>query len=67
MWMIFTGQVEPMNEQNDGHDLYVLCIEDQETESKEICFEHAYKEEILKYLETGEFKYNDFLVTDKNQ
>ncbi len=67
MWMIASGQVQPMNEKNEGHDLYVLCIENEEaTEQKDkvFCYEHAYKEEILEYIETGTFEYNEFLLTE---
>ena len=31
---------------------------------KTFCFEHAYKEEILEYIETGTFEYNEFLLTE---
>ncbi len=67
-WMLATGVVTPMNEQNDGHEMYVLCIEnDEDEEPSTFCFEHAYEEEILYYIETGVFQYNDFLLTNKNK
>ena len=70
MWMIASGQVQPMNEQNEGHELYILCIENDDAEreqDKVFCFEHAYEQEIIHYIETGEFQYNDFLLTNKNK
>ena len=70
MWMIASGQVQPMNEQNEGHDMYVLCIENDDAEreqDKVFCFDNAYKEEILEYIETGTFEYNEFLLTNKNK
>ena len=50
MWMIASGQVKPMIAQNDGHDMYVLCIENDKAErerDKVFCFDIADKEEIL--------------------
>ena len=48
-----------MNEQNDDRELYVLSIENAEGKTK--VMEHAYKEEIYEYIESGSFEYNDFL------
>ena len=62
MWMIAAGVVTPMNETNDGHELYTLCIKTDE--NKDFCFEHAYKEEIFEYIETGTFEYNELLLTE---
>lgn len=62
--MVLSGVVEPMNEQNDERDLYVLHLESEE--GKSIVMEHAYKEEIYEYIVSGSFEYNDFL-TDENQ
>ncbi len=59
-FMLLTGQVEPMNETNDERDLYYLYVL---TEEKKVhVYEHAYQEEILYYIETGEFSYNEALV-----
>ncbi len=59
MWMVLSGVVEPMNEQNDERDLYVLHLEN--SEGKPMVVEHAYKEEIYSYIVDGEFQYNDAL------
>ena len=59
MWMVLSGVVEPMGEQNDDRELYVLSIENAEGKTK--VMEHAYKEEIYEYIESGSFEYNDFL------
>ena len=59
MCMVLSGVVEPMNEQNDERELYVLNLEN--AEGKAIVMEHAYKEEIYEYIESGSFEYNDFL------
>ena len=61
MWIIITifnalmicGTVVPMNEQNDDRDMYVLYLEDGGI------IEHAYKEEIFGYIQTGEFEYDE--------
>ena len=59
MWMVLSGVVEPMGEQNDERDLYVLHLENAEGEPK--VMEHVYKEEIYSYIVGGEFQYNDAL------
>lgn len=41
----------------DNEGIHLYTIKDKETH-----IEYAYKEEVLHYIETGEFLYNDFLV-----
>lgn len=53
--MLLNGNVVPMNETNDERQLYVLCVNEDE------CHEYVYKEEILEFIETSTFEYNDFL------
>ena len=57
-WMIGTGLVQPMGEQNDGRDMYVLYVVEHET-TKVFAFEHFYEEEILEYIDSGDFEYNE--------
>lgn len=57
-WMIGTGLVQPMGEQNDGRDMYVLYVVEHET-TKVFAFEHCYEEEILEYIDSGDFEYNE--------
>lgn len=57
-WMIGTGLVQPMGEQNDDRDLYVLYVIDHNT-TEVFAFEHAYEEEILEYIDSGTFEYNE--------
>lgn len=52
------GIVEPMNETNDDRELYYLYILSEQKEVEHV-YEHVYKEEILNYVETGEFQYNE--------
>tara|TARA_R100000734_G_C3295881_1_gene87070 strand:+ start:26 stop:238 length:213 start_codon:yes stop_codon:yes gene_type:complete len=59
IWMVLSGQVELMDEQNDERELYVLHLEN--AEGKPFAMEHAYKEEIYEYIESGSFEYNDAL------
>ena len=59
MCMVLCGVVEPMDEQNDERDLYVLHLEN--AEGKPMVVEHAYKEEIYSYIVDGDFQYNDAL------
>jgi hypothetical protein len=56
--LLFVGIVEPMNEQNDERDMYVLYLEDGGI------IEHAYKEEILLYIQTGEFEYDETYMNE---
>lgn len=51
--MIFLGTIVPMNDQNDGRDMYVLYLDDDKI------IEHAYKEEIYGYIQTGVFRYDE--------
>tara|TARA_Y100000389_G_scaffold175150_1_gene185701 strand:- start:327 stop:479 length:153 start_codon:yes stop_codon:yes gene_type:complete len=47
------GILEPV-EQHEGHQMYNIIQEDG-------VIENAYKGEIINYIETGKFEYNDFL------
>lgn len=62
-YLMGTGIVEPMDQQNDGRKMYNLYVLDEQKDV--VVFEHAYKEEIIEYIKTGEFKYNDFLYEAK--
>ena len=50
---ILVGRVIPMHEQHEGRDVYVLRFKDH------TAVEYCYKEEILEYIETGTFEYNE--------
>jgi hypothetical protein len=52
------GIVEPMNETNDDRELYYLYVLNEQKEVEHV-YEHVYKEEIINYVETGEFQYNE--------
>ena len=56
-WLISVGFVVPMEETNDGRELYVLYVIDHESEEV-FAYEHAYKEEILEWVQTGDFEYD---------
>ena len=58
--LIGMGIVSPMNEKNDDRDLYILYIIKEKT-SDVFMYEHAYKEEILEYIDTHTFEYNECL------
>ncbi len=62
-WLLGTGLAEPMNETNDGREMYYLYVLN---EKKEVfVFEHCYEEEIWNYIATGEFKYNEMLTKEE--
>jgi len=57
-YLIGTGIVVPMNEKNDDRELYVLYVIKKET-SEVFAYENAYEEEILEYIDTNTFEYNE--------
>ncbi len=63
IWMMVTRVITPMGEKNDGREMYTICVENNQ--GVVVCYDHAYKEEILEYIKTREFKYNDFLTENK--
>ena len=56
-WLISAGFVVPMEEANEGRELYVLYVVDHESEQV-FAYEHAYKEEIMEWVQTGDFEYD---------
>ena len=56
-WLISVGFVVPMEETNEGRELYVLYVVDHESEEV-LAYEHAYKEEIMEWVQTGDFEYD---------
>ena len=58
--LIGMGIVTPMNEKNDDRDLYILYVIKEKT-SDVFMYEHAYEEEILEYIDSYTFEYNECL------
>ena len=58
--LIGMGIVAPMGQQNDDRDLYILYVINHET-TEVFAFEHCYEEEILEYIDSGDFEYNECL------
>ena len=56
-WLISVGFVVPIEETNEGRELYVLYVVDHESEQV-LAYEHAYKEEIMEWVQTGDFEYD---------
>jgi hypothetical protein len=57
--MLSLGYITPMNEDNEGRELYTLRLSDGKV------MEYVYREEVFLYMETGEFQYNeDYLYYD---
>lgn len=59
--LLMCGIVEPMHDNNEGRELYYLYVLNEDTKEVEHVYEYAYEEEILHWLETGEFQYNEML------
>lgn len=57
-WMIFAGYVTPMDECYDGREMYTLKLSDGGI------VENVYKEEIYKYIEDGEFTFDEDYMFD---
>ena len=58
IWYILTGTVE-YQQTMDGHKQYALFFKDGKV------IDYAYKSEILEYIETGTFEYNEDLEFNK--
>ncbi len=56
--LIGMGFVEPMNEKNDDRELYTLFVVKHTTELL-FAYEYCYEEEILEYIDSGDFEYNE--------
>ena len=54
VWYLLTGTVQ-YQQTMDGHKQYALFFEDEKV------IDYAYKGEILEYIETGTFEYNEDL------
>ena len=52
-WMLLTRTVTPAGE-NDGRKMYTIWCKDGKV------IDLAYKGEVLNYIKTKEFEYNDF-------
>jgi len=69
--MLLNGSITPMNETNDDRELYVLCVDkyvflpEGAIVKQEECHEYVYREEIIEFIETATFEYDDFLTTEK--
>lgn len=57
-YLIFAGYVTPMYECHEGREMYVLTLSDGGI------VDHVYQEEIYKYIEEGEFAYDETYMFD---
>jgi len=58
IWYLVTGTVQ-YQQTMDGHKQYALFFKDGKV------VDYAYKSEILEYIETGTFEYNEDLEFNK--
>lgn len=58
-WFIITNVVEPMNEKNDDRAMFTIHVSDAHV------IDHAYKEEVLNWIKTGDFVYEESLNSVK--
>ena len=56
--LIGMGFVTPMNETNNDRELYILYVIKEES-SEVFAYKHAYEEEILEYIDTKTFEYDE--------
>ena len=59
MWLVSTGYIISTNEKNEGRNMYTVILPNDKV------YKNAYKQEIFKWIRTGEFKYNDFKYEKK--
>ena len=55
-WLLSMGYVVPMEEMNEGKEMYVLYVVNHETEEV-FAYEYAYKDEIIRWIKNGVFEY----------
>ena len=55
-WLLSMGYVVPMEEMNEGKEMYVLYVVKHETEEV-FAYEYAYKDEIIRWIKNGVFEY----------
>ena len=55
-WLLSMGYVVPMEEMNEGKEMYVLYVVKHETEEV-FAYEYAYKDEIIMWIKNGVFEY----------
>ena len=60
-WMLLAGQLVPMNECNEGREMYTLYIQDGD---RLRIMEHVYQEEVYLYIRTGVFSYDETYMFD---
>lgn len=65
-WLLGVGIVLPMGQQNDERDLYTLYVINHNKEEV-FAFEYAYEEEILEWIESGDFEYDESLIVKNNK
>jgi hypothetical protein len=58
VWLLLTGQVKYQQTMN-GHKQYALFFKNGTV------VDYAYKEEIIEYIQTGDFEYNEDLTFEK--
>ena len=56
--LLTLGFVAPMEEMNEGREMFILYVIKHETEEV-FAYEYAYKEEIISWIENGIFEYED--------
>ena len=54
IWFLMNGTVTPAGE-HEGHKMYTVWFKDGKVA------DYAYKGEVMNYIETGTFEYDDFL------
>jgi hypothetical protein len=57
-YLMFAGYITPMDECNDGREMYVLILSDGGI------IEHVYEEEVYRYIKEGEFEYDETYMYD---
>jgi len=60
VWWLLNGTITPAGN-DDNHKLYTVWFKDGKVA------DYAYKGEVMNYIKTGVFEYNDFLEMPETQ
>ena len=65
-WMLSAGIIKPMNEKINDREMYLLYVIDHKKEKLD-AYEHVFEEEIIEYIETGNFEYESNFNLEKEK
>jgi hypothetical protein len=55
IWYLINGTIQPIQNDNDGEKMYNIHLKKEQK-----VIEYAYKNEVINWIETKEFEYDDY-------